>query len=62
MNLTRTVKKAPINKHLNVVAAATEDRVRTMPKYDEEGTVPEVTDEELSAPITKAHYHEVLDR
>lgn len=37
MNLTKTVRKAPITLELERVGAATDDAHKPNPKYDEEG-------------------------
>lgn len=64
MNLTKTVRKAPITIDLERVGAATDDtNHKTGPKYDHEGAIEgEVDDVDVNKPLTRDEFKAALAR
>eukprot|EP00197_Chlamydomonas_leiostraca_P009725 CAMPEP_0202865692 /NCGR_PEP_ID=MMETSP1391-20130828/6300_1 /ASSEMBLY_ACC=CAM_ASM_000867 /TAXON_ID=1034604 /ORGANISM="Chlamydomonas leiostraca, Strain SAG 11-49" /LENGTH=473 /DNA_ID=CAMNT_0049545559 /DNA_START=97 /DNA_END=1518 /DNA_ORIENTATION=- len=63
LNLTKTVRKAPITLDLERVGAATDDTHRPAPKYDDEGRFDdEVLDIDITQPLSHENFQATLAR
>lgn len=62
MNLTKTVRKVPINLDLHHMGAVQEEVKKPGPKYDKEGSIPVTNDIDISSPINHANFEATLQK
>lgn len=62
LNLTKTVRKTPINVDLQRLGVSTDDSVKHDPKYDEEGMYDDNEDVDVSIPLTRENFEATLAR